>query len=39
MGHPTMQENDTAKLTPTIFPINGIVNNGMSPNVPDEIIA
>ena len=22
----------------SIFPINGIVNNGMSPNVPDEII-
>ena len=22
-----------------IFPINGIVNNGMSPNVPYEIIA
>ena len=24
MGHPTMQENDTAKLTPTDFRLNDI---------------
>ena len=25
MGHPTMQENDTAKLTPTHNDINGYI--------------
>lgn len=24
MGHPTMQENDTAKLTPTLYTSNGL---------------